>query len=142
MELIGLDHPLAQELLDRYKRVPAEAIGVAVKADDATAGVVSLWFVESHGKAGERKGNVQAMAAGLDGQRLPQMERAVEKVFHHVPAEPSLTLDKRLAILKRNLEPSAFSRSPAPWGGRGWDGILVRAHWLDWMLTRPSPRRP
>ena len=56
LELMGLDHPLVQELLGRYKRVPAEAIGVAVQADQAPAGVVSLWFVESHGKAGERKG--------------------------------------------------------------------------------------
>jgi hypothetical protein len=67
LELMGLDHPLAQELLGRYKRVPAEAIGVAVQADDTPAGVMSLWFVESHGKAGERKGNVQAMAVDLDG---------------------------------------------------------------------------
>jgi hypothetical protein len=88
--------------------VPAEAIGVAVQADDTTAGVVSLWFVESHGKAGERKGNVQAMAVDLDGQRLPQMERAVEKVFHKAPAEPTLTLDARLAILKEELEPMLY----------------------------------
>lgn len=105
LELMGLDHPLAQELLGRYKRVPAEAIGVAVQADDTPAGVMSLWFVESHGKAGERKGNVQALAVDLDGQRLPQMERAVEKVFHQAAAEPSLTMDVRLAVLKKDLEP-------------------------------------
>jgi hypothetical protein len=105
LELMGLDHPLAQELLGRYKRVPSEAIGVAVQADDTPAGVMSLWFVESHGKAGERKGNVQALAVDLDGQRLPQMERAVEKVFHQAAAEPSLTMDVRLAVLKKDLEP-------------------------------------
>ena len=49
--------------------------------------------------------SVQAMAVDPDGQRLPQMERAVEKVFHRAPAEPSLTLDERLAILKKDLEP-------------------------------------
>ena len=108
LELMGLDHPLAQELLARYKRVPAEAIGVAVQADDTPAGVVSLWFVESHGKAGERKGNVQAMAVDLDGQRLPHLERAVEKIFHYAPAEPSLTLDARLAVLNTDLEPMLY----------------------------------
>jgi hypothetical protein len=112
LELMGLDHPLVQELLGRYKRVPAEAIGVAVQADQAPAGVVSLWFVESHGKAGERKGNVQAMAVDLDGQRLPHLERALEKVFHHAPAEPSLTLDARLAVLKKDLEPMPYRDLP------------------------------
>jgi len=72
LELIGLDHPLVQEILDRYKRVPAEAIGVAVQADHTPDAVVSLWFVESHGKAGERKGHVQAVAVDPTGQRLPQ----------------------------------------------------------------------
>ncbi len=67
-----------------------------------------MWFVESHGKAGERKGNVQAMAVDLGGQRLPHMERVVEKVFHQAPAEPSLTLDARLAILKKDLEPMLY----------------------------------
>ena len=105
MELIGLDHPLVQELLDRYKRVPAEAIGVAVQTDHAQDGVLSLWFVESHGKAGERKGNVQALAVDLAGQRLPHLERAVEKVFHQAPAESALSLDARLAVLKKDLEP-------------------------------------
>ena len=38
LELIGLDHPLVQELLDRYKRVPADAIGVAVQADPRKLG--------------------------------------------------------------------------------------------------------
>jgi hypothetical protein len=105
LELMGLDHPLVQELLSRYKRVPAEGIGVAVQADHLPAGILSLWFVESHGKAGERKGYVQALAVDPDGQRLPHLERAVEKVFHQEPTEPMLLLDARLGILKKDLEP-------------------------------------
>ena len=108
LELIGLDHTLVQELLDRYKRVPVEAIGVAVQSDHAPDGVVSLWFVESHGKAGERKGTVQAVAVDPTGQRLPLLERAVENVFHYASAEPTLSLDARLAVLRRDLEPMLY----------------------------------
>jgi hypothetical protein len=136
LELIGLDHPLAQELLGHYKRVPAEAIGVALQADDTPAGVVSLWFVETHGKAGERKGHVQAMAVDLDGQRLPQMERAVEKVFHHAPAEPSLTLDERLAILKKDLEPM-LSRDLQHRGVVA-DGMGFSSQLIGWLEVNPS----
>jgi hypothetical protein len=122
--------------------VPAEAIGAAVQADDTTAGVVSLWFVESHGKAGERKGNVQAMAVDLDGQRLPQMERAVDKIFHQAPAEPSLTLDERLAVLKKNLEPM-LSRDLQHRGvvaeGMGFSSELIG--WIE-MVERLTDRPP
>lgn len=70
--------------------------------------MVSLWFVEIHGKVGERKGNVQAVAVDSAGQRIPHLERAVEKVFHYAPAEPTLSLDARLAVLKRDLEPMLY----------------------------------
>lgn len=108
LELIGLDHQLVQELLDRYKRVPAEAIGVAIQADHIPPGIVSMWFVEKHGTAGERKDNVQAIAADPDGQRLPHLEREVEKMFHHTPVESSLTLDARRARLTKDLEPMLY----------------------------------
>src|ERR1039457_5502476 len=50
----------------------------------------------------------QAMAVDLDGQRLPHLERAVEKIFHYALAEPSLTLDARLAVLNTDLEPMLY----------------------------------
>jgi SNF2 family DNA or RNA helicase len=138
LELMGLDHPLTQELLGRYKRVPAEAIGVAVQGDHPPAGIVSLWFVESHGKAGERKGDIQAMAVGLDGQRLPQLERAVENVFHHASAEPTLSLDARLAVLKNDLQPM-LSRDLQHRGvvaeGMGFSSELIG--WIELNSSAP-----
>jgi hypothetical protein len=71
----------------------------------------------------------RACIGGLDGQRLPQMERAVEKIFHKAPAEPSLTLDERLAILKKDLEPMLSREIQHRWVVV--DGILLRTDRLD-----------
>jgi len=142
-ELIGLDHPLVQEILDRYKRVPAEAIGVAVEADRTSDAVVSLWFVESHGKAGERKGNVQAVAVDLAGQRLPHLERAVETVFQHAPAESTLSLDARLAVLKRELEPMLYrdlEHRGVVTEGMGFSSELIG--WIEVSSFVPSQTSP
>ncbi len=139
LELIGLDHPLVQELLDRYKRVPMEVIGVAVQADHTPDGVVSLWFVESHGKGGERKGNVQAVAVEPAGQRLPHLEHAVEKVFHYAPAEPMLSLDARLAVFKRDLEPMLYR--DLQHRGVVAEGMGFSSELIGWIEVRSSARR-
>lgn len=105
LELLGLDHPVIQDLLSRFKRVPADALGVSVRAEHVAPGVVSLWNVGIHGKSGERRSSVQVVAADREGQRLPHLERVVERLFQLPSAEATLSLDTRLAVLKHELEP-------------------------------------
>jgi superfamily II DNA or RNA helicase len=105
LELLGLDHPFVQEILARCRRVPAEAIGVAVKAVHLSPGIVSLWWIESHGNAGERRTDVPTLAVRADGQRVPGLERAIDKFFNLPGVEPVYAIDKRLEILRHTIEP-------------------------------------
>ena len=47
LELMGLDHPLVQEELGRWRSLPPEEIGIAVAGDVDTLVLLSLWIVEA-----------------------------------------------------------------------------------------------
>src|SRR5690606_36441366 len=47
VELMGLDHPLIQEELGRWRSVPPEDIGIAVSGDVGAPVLLSLWMVET-----------------------------------------------------------------------------------------------
>lgn len=47
LELMGLDHPLVQEELGRWRSVPPEGGGIAVSGDLDTPVLLSLWMVEA-----------------------------------------------------------------------------------------------
>jgi len=130
VELIGLDDPLAQELLGRYKRVPAEAIGVAAQPDDTPAGVVLLWFVERHGKAAQRQ-CVQAMAVDRDGQRLPQVECGREGL----PPGEGLRAVPHFERTSRNSEEGsgahALPRPSTPGCRHRCREVFPGTNWLD-----------
>lgn len=108
LELLGLDHPVMQELLGRFKRVPADGLGVCVKSDEMPSGVVSVWFVETHGKAGERRANVLVVAVDRHGQRIPQLERSLERLFDATPAQPEIPANLRGMLMKNYLEPMLY----------------------------------
>jgi len=79
LELMGLDHPLVQEELGRWRSVPPEEIGIAVSGDLDTPVLLSLWMVEASSGNGERRVVVQPIAVKQDGTRVPVVERQVEQ---------------------------------------------------------------
>lgn len=105
LELVGLDHPLVQDLLDRFRRVPAEALGAAVKSEHDDQGVLSLWHVESNGGRGEIRSHLQPIAVDTTGQREQALERSVDVSFTYAAGTPARTLDDRLQLLKNSIEP-------------------------------------
>jgi hypothetical protein len=54
VELLGLDRPLVQEELGRWRIVPPEDLGIAVAADVDDPVLLSFWMVEASGKNGGR----------------------------------------------------------------------------------------
>jgi len=104
LDLIGLDHPRMQKAIAEWAGLDPAAMGVAVEGNGQD-GVLSWWLVETHGKSGERRTVVQTLAVGLDGGRLPALERRASSMFFQAPAEPRLTFDERLALLRDAIEP-------------------------------------
>jgi superfamily II DNA or RNA helicase len=105
VELMGLDHPLVQEALGRWRIVSPEDLGVAVAADVDHPVLLSLWMVEASGKSGERHVVIQPIAIKQDGTRMPAVERQCERYFHAPIATPIFSPDQRIDLFSRTVEP-------------------------------------
>ena len=106
LELMGLDHPLVQEELGRWRSVPPEDIGLAVQADVDEPLLLSIWMVETSGKNGERRLVVQPIAVKEDGTRAPAIERQCESYLQAPVASPKFSVEQRLDMCARVVEPS------------------------------------
>ena len=107
VELIGLDHPLVQEELGRWRSVPPENLGIVVADDVDDPVLLSFWMVEASGKNGERRVVVQPIAVKQDGTRSPAVERQCERYLQAPPeATPRFSADQRLDLFSRVVEPT------------------------------------
>ncbi len=106
LNLMGLDHPLVQEELARWRSLPPEEIGIAVSGDFDEPVLLTLWMVESSTGNGERRVTVQPIAVKKDGTRVPVVERRTESYLTAPTGRPSLAIDERLELFARVVEPT------------------------------------
>lgn len=106
LALMGLDHPLVQEELDRWRSVPPEEVGIAVASDLEEPVLLSLWVVEVSADKGERRVVVQPIAVKQDGTRVPAVERQCERYFRAPTASPRFKPEQRLELFGRVVEPT------------------------------------
>jgi hypothetical protein len=103
---MGLDHPLMQEELGRWRSVPPEEIGIAVSGSVGSPVMLSLWMVELSIGNGERRVLLQPIAVKDDGARVPAMERQLDHLFSLPPAAPRLEPLDRRDLFSRVVEPT------------------------------------
>lgn len=103
LELLGLDHPVMTQALARWSGSMPEELGVAVEAGET--GVVSWWRVEVHGAQGETKLLFPVVACNLEGQRMPQWERAGLDWLRASEVTPLMGGKQRRRLLLEVLEP-------------------------------------
>ncbi len=106
LQLMGLDHPLVQEELGRWRSVAPEEIGIAVSGDVEGTVLLSLWMVETSAGNGERRVVVQPIAVNQDGARIPAVERSCEKYLHAPAAPPTLQPEQRADFFAQAVEPT------------------------------------
>jgi hypothetical protein len=106
VELMGLDHPLVQEELGRWRSVPPEDLGISIAADIDDSVLLSFWMVEASGKNGERRVVVQPIAVKQDGTRVPAVERQCERYLQAPTVMPRLSPDQRIDLFSRAVEPT------------------------------------
>jgi hypothetical protein len=103
VELLGLDHKLVAEYMARYRGIPAQEIGVRVRADDQRTGVLSIWHVTTQGDRGEVQTRILPLAVDFKGQRVPAWERQTDSLFQRPPSTGDYPL--RTELLVGVLEP-------------------------------------
>jgi hypothetical protein len=106
IELMGLDHPVVQEELGRWRIVPPEDIGIAVMADVDDPVLLSFWMVEASGNNGERRVVIQPIAVKEDGTRVPAVERLGERYLQASSTSPNLLPAQRMDLFTRIVEPT------------------------------------
>ena len=106
IELLGLDHPLVQEELGRWRSLPPEQLGLCVSSDDISQTLLSFWIIESAVDNGERRTTVQTIAVQPDGTRSPAVERQSVLYLHSQTAEPFLIAEERLKLFANVIEPT------------------------------------
>jgi len=106
IELMGLDHPMVQEELGRWRSLPPEEVGLAVVGDTEEPVFLSFWIVEATVGKGERRVMLQPIAIKQDGTRVPAVERNAERYIQAPTTAPSIDIDDRLALFSRAVEPT------------------------------------
>ncbi|WP_114217151.1 SNF2-related protein [Ochrobactrum sp. 3-3] len=106
VDLMGLDHPLVQEELGRWRSIAPESLGAAAKGDGDGVTLLSLWMVEMSAGNGERRIAVQPVAVNMDGTRVPVVERQADHFLRAQAAQPRLSEDERLSLFTTAIEPT------------------------------------
>lgn len=106
VDLLGLDHPLVEEVLGRWRGAPPESLGIAVQGDmDATV-LLSLWLVETSSSNRERRIIVQPIAVKEDGTRVPVVERQCKHYLQAPTIVPIFSPEQRIDIFSKVVEPT------------------------------------
>jgi len=121
VDLMGLDHPLVQEELGRWRSVAPDKLGAAVQGDGSGVTLLSLWRVEMSVGNGERRIAVQPIAVNKDGARVPIVERQAEHFLRAKSAHPKLSQDERISLFATAVEPT-LQRDLKHRGGTPGDG--------------------
>ncbi len=106
VELMGLDHPIIQEEIERWRSVPPEDIGIAVSGEVDEPILLSLWIVETSASNGERRVIIQFIAVKQDGTRVPSIERHAEQYLKAPATSPSFATEQRQELFTHVVEPA------------------------------------
>ena len=106
VELLGIDHPLVQDELIRWRNLAPDTLSISVQSRDGQTAFLCFWRVESSGKGGERRTTVQTIAVQKDGTRLPSVERAAKSYIDLPTTKSSLSDEERISIFATVIEPT------------------------------------
>lgn len=105
LSLLGLDHPMVTAYLAAYRSIPADVLGVSVKAIDGKKGALSLWQVVSTNDKHHHVSKMVALAVDAAGCRQPSMEKMADELFHSDPVAPIIERSDASTLLSDIVEP-------------------------------------
>lgn len=119
LDLIGLDHPLVEEIFNKYKSLDASEIAFSVDGKGKT-GAASSWLVEGLGANGETIKKVINLVVDFEGKRLTELEKNYHDLFNYADKEAekkqlsaSFLHDTIEPLLHREISHRNFIKSDA-----------------------------
>ncbi|MCD4760473.1 DEAD/DEAH box helicase [bacterium] len=105
VDLIGIDHPLVSELLNRWRSLSPESIGMAVSDGRKKSCTLSIWLVREHIRESKQRTYLVPLAVDCTGKRVPLIEKRHTELFHRLPAHSVLLMEERRHLLNSVIEP-------------------------------------
>lgn len=106
VELLGIDHPLMDALLMRWRSTPAEQAGAAVKVGLARKTVLTLWLVQTYGRGSDAGAHLVPIAVDAEGKRAPALEKQYQSCFMAQPGPVQFSAVERQRLLTDAIEPT------------------------------------
>ncbi|SMC55242.1 Helicase conserved C-terminal domain-containing protein [Desulfocicer vacuolatum DSM 3385] len=106
LELMGLDHPIMNQLIQQCKDYPATILGATADMGLGYPAVLTVWLIQSFGKGKEAVSHVIPIAVNSDGKRIPSVEKQYRSCFFTSPGKLSFSAKNRLSILNDHIEPT------------------------------------
>jgi transcriptional regulator with XRE-family HTH domain len=105
LDLMGLDHPVMVQALQKWQNVLPEELGASVIGNEDIPAVLTWWLIEVLGQRGEQQFVLKSLATNPKGKRLPALERKGIDVLMQTPAVPNWDIEERQRLLEEYLEP-------------------------------------
>ena len=103
LQLIGLEHPIVNQFMDKYSAVEMGPRALAGKGHGLLdAGLLTYWKISTHGKDGQTGHHIVRIGMSTDGDRAPRLERMGEKLLGmQPPTSNAIEKWKTLAVKKK-----------------------------------------
>ncbi|MBV5311592.1 DEAD/DEAH box helicase [Chromatium okenii] len=125
LSLMGLDHPDIAKLMDKYRSLSPEAIGLVVRAQGGHTGVLSFWAIDWVGSKNQTHHTILRLAVDINEQRIPAWECQPEDIVFAKPVKPKSLLGMLKIVedmVKRELTHRGLLKNNQTYSGRlvGW----------------------
>ncbi len=104
LHLIGLDHPVISEQLDKYRNIDPEFLGF-YSSELSPGESISIWEVRAANDKGHSIHSIMKLAVDAEGNRLPNLEKQIDSIFKKETSAGNTVIDlhKIETVLEREL---------------------------------------
>jgi hypothetical protein len=106
LELLGLDHPLLVELMNRLRTVSPTEIGATANLGLPQASVLTIWLIQGYDRGTDSMADIVPIAVNTEGKRVPSIEKQLSEVFHARSGTTHLSYLERAKLLESAIEPA------------------------------------
>ena len=105
LELIGLDHPIIEKLIETCKDIPVRELGATADMSLGYPAVLTVWLIQSFEKGADASNHVIPISVNAEGKRIPSIEKEYRKCFDAPTGQASFETENRQAFLQDHVEP-------------------------------------
>jgi superfamily II DNA/RNA helicase len=112
LTLLGIEHPLARDLMKSEREFPAKGRSVAgrIISDKKIRGALSIWRVQIHGGKGQYHQRIVTIGLNEQRERSRQIERLVDSLRELAPAHDGVFRSDERVELVRSIIPDMLRR--------------------------------